>query len=133
MNKASVQTIELGNLLFGHSRGEYAIGREEFQEPFHEFLHNHEFDIYGLPDTDARAEQYVTKDGDNYFENDVFLLRPYYWGEDEEIAARPNFVYKPEGITIEWYKYSLRDAYCNKDISLEKFLEILQVCADSLE
>ena len=123
MKEMSIDTIELGNLLFGNSRGNYAIEREDWQEPFMEFLDNNGFTSYGYKEgSDERC-----------FENDTFIIRPYYWGDDEDIAKLPNFEYKPTGFTISWYKYPMRDAYASHDISTEEFLAILKVCEDSLK
>ena len=77
MKKATVADTEMGNLLFGNSRGTYLIEpREEFQDIFVEFLDNNGFDTYGYHENDHIP-----------FETDVFSIRPYYWGDDEEIAA----------------------------------------------
>ena len=122
MKKATVADMEMGNLLFGNSRGTYLIEpREEFQNAFVEFLDNNGFDTYGYHENDNIP-----------FETDVFSIRPYYWGDDEEIATLPNFVFKPKGIEISWYKYPMRDAYCSHDISLQEFKDILAECAKSM-
>ena len=106
--------------MFGNSRGEYAVEpREEYQESFACFLDALGFDYHGH---DERG------DG---MDNDVFTIRPYYWGEDEVIAELPNFVYKPTGLEIRWYKYPMRDAYSNQDVSVEEFKEILKACLRS--
>ena len=65
-----------------------------------------------------------------YFDNGTFIVRPYYWGYSDEILNKPNFVYKD--LEIKWYKYPLRDAYCNKNISFEKFKEIVCECEKSI-
>lgn len=60
--------MELGNLVFGHSRGEYEIPREDaFEDPLFELLSliGDDSGIYGC-----------------YFENSVFEVRPYWWGDD---------------------------------------------------
>jgi len=44
---------------------------------------------------------------------------------------QPNFLYKPTGFSIMWYKYALRDSYMNQDISLDKFRVILRDCVMS--
>lgn len=123
MKEMSIDTIELGNLLFGNSRGNYAIEREEWQNPFCKFLDHNGFDGYGY------------KEGSNErcFENDTFIIRPYYWGDEEDIAELPNFEYKPTGFTISWYKYPMRDAYASHDISTEEFIAILKACENSLK
>ena len=122
MQKASIDTMELGNLIFGNSRGNYQIPRDEFQDAFIEFLDNHGFDSYGYHEGDSNVP----------FETDVFSIRPYYWGDDEKIAALPNFVFKPKGIEISWYKYPMRDAYCSHDLTLQEFKEMLAACSASM-
>lgn len=124
MNKASIETMELGNIIFGNSRGEYHVEpREEYQNIFHEFLENNGFDGYG----------YKVKSDDRTFENNTFVIRPYYWGDDDDIAVLPNFVYKPMNFEIKWYKYPMRDAYCNIDIDLDIFKQIMKDCEKSLK
>ena len=123
MKEMSIDTIELGNLLFGNSRGNYAIERDDWQDPFVEFLDRNGFTSHGYKEgSDERC-----------FENDTFIIRPYYWGDDEDIAELPNFEYKPTGFTISWYKYPMRDAYASHDISNEEFLAIIKACEDSLK
>ena len=140
-------TMELGNLLFGNSRGEFPIlDREIWQDTFCEFLEDCGFDSYGHIDNEKLEKNLQTVYGDtikrtgeedyvehqHYFENDVFRIMPYWWGESKKIAAMPNFIYKPTGFEIQWYKYPMRDAYKNKDISFEDFCNILNKCKDSL-
>lgn len=122
MHKATIEDMELGNLMFGNSRGEYKVEpRMAYQEPFARFI-----DTLGL-------DYHAMDDHGNGVDNDVFTIRPYYWGEDEDIAALPNFVYKPTGLEISWYKYPMRDAYSNQDVSLEQFVEILADCERSMK
>lgn len=137
MKEASLETMELGNAIFGNSRGEYSIPRDEWEDIFYEFLENNGFDTYGCPDYDKNFNpkngmKRVSNVGDPAIENDIFLIRPYYWGDDETIAKLPNFVYKPTNLEIQWYKYPFRDAYSNQDIELEEFQEILKCCEQSL-
>ena len=115
--------MELGNLLFGHSRGEYPIPREEYEEEF-----------FRLLDVVADDSCYGTN-----FENDVFTMRPYYWGDcecedehDEDCPViQPNFLHKPSGLEIHWYKYALRDSYSNQ--KLANFAEIIDECIESIK
>ena len=123
MRKAALENAELGNLMFGHSYGEYQVEpREVYQDMFIDFLYRNGFDGYGF-----------NSNGDDCFENDTFIVRPYYWGEDDEIANLPNFVYKPTGLEIRWYKYPMRDAYSNADVSPEDFQNILNCCEESMK
>lgn len=46
------------------------------------------------------------------FENDVFEMHPYWWGDEHAPeATRPNFRHKPSGLAISWYKYIGRGQY----------------------
>lgn len=114
--------MELGNLMFGNSRGNYSVSREDWQKPFVGFLDRNCFDEYGYKEASNK----------DFFENDVFSIRPYYWGDDETIAALPNFVYKPTGFELSWYKYPLRDSYCSHKIDDETFFKMLKNCQRSL-
>lgn len=40
------------------------------------------------------------------YTNDVFTVRAYYWGDDEELVNLPNFEY--DGLECYWYKYATR-------------------------
>lgn len=114
----NISEMELGNLFFGNSHGLYHVEpRKEYQDVFVEFLYSINCDFYGHND-----------DGSDFIDNDTFTLRPYYWGEDECIAELPNFVYKPTGLEIKWYKYPMRDAYSNMDVDIEQFKEIIDHC-----
>lgn len=63
--------MELGNMIFGNSRGEHPVDRE-LQDEWHSCMERLGFDGYGWHDlSDERG----------IFENEVFWLRPYYWGE----------------------------------------------------
>jgi hypothetical protein len=134
--------MELGNMLFGHSRGEFPVNRHVFQEIFlKEFAYKVGCDSYG----------YFNNGKDYGYENDVFKVMPYDWDAectcsiDDEFEKwcesnyhkedcrllRPNFWYKPTNFTIMWYKYALRDAYMNQDISVDEFRKILEHCVKS--
>lgn len=127
--------MELGNLLFGNSRGRFevprGIGEDDFawQETFRDFMDEIGLDGYAYIEN-KELEKYKTERGG--FENDIFAINPYYWGEDENIMREPNFIYKPTGLTIDWYKYPLRDSYSNKKITFEELNEILKKCKESI-
>lgn len=136
VKEISMDTIEMGNLLFGHSRGAFSINREEYEPMFQRFLADAGFDIYGLPCNEATGNHnlFIRNSEDSVeAENDIFIIRPYYWGEDERIMNLPNFVYKPKGIEIRWYKYALRDAYCSHNLSVKEFEEMLEECMRGLK
>lgn len=123
--------MELGNLMFGNSRGEYPVERDDWQDVFHEFLEEIGLDGRGYIESKSIDKKYETDRGG--FENDVFFVNPYYWGDDESIEEEPNFVYKPTGYELQWYKYPMRDSYANKNLTLEEFMDILEKCKLSMK
>lgn len=135
MKEISVDTLEMGNLLFGHSRGAFSIDREVYEPMFQRFLDEAGFDFYGIPCDETPNRSLVIRTSGSMVEaeNDTFIIRPYYWGEDEKISNLPNFVYKPKGIEIRWYKYALRNAYCSHNLSVKEFGEMLEECLRSLK
>jgi len=109
--------MELGNAVFGHSRGEFAIddryGYLEILRPLFDVLG---CDIYGT-----------------HVDNEVFEMHPYCWCDNEDCVQcgkgeQANFHYKPTGFTLTWYKYALRDAYMSKNLSKSEFKEIIDRC-----
>lgn len=91
--------MEIGNILFGHSRGNYEVDRS-FQLRFQYFLEKAGYDGYGVKEGNKQAKS--------------FIVRPYWWGDDDaEEANLPNFECPELGLTIKWYKYPMRDAYSN--------------------
>lgn len=136
--------IELGNMAFGHSRGLFHVERGDFERVFRETLLALGFDGYGhygydrdgnrIEDAPHRdcVKKYPNKRHDFGFENDTFILRQYYWGGNSRAARRPNFVFKPTGFQLKWYKYPLRDAYANMNLSLADFEEMLKRCVESV-
>ena len=117
--------MELGNAIFGSSRG------------FHEIKHRRVFESILIPfmeEVGVGDRGYDKEPDATYatFDNEVFTIRPYYWGEDDKIASLPNFIYKPTNFEIQWYKYPLRDSYMNQNITVEQFKEIINNCRKSL-
>ena len=130
--------MEMGNALFGHSRGECEVSRG-LQDLFCGFLESMGFDGYGF-----------RKDHDGFvFENDVFRIHPYWWNEcqcpgwdSDEGASKhlpdcfqesPNFTFKPTGLTISWYKYPFRDSYSSEPLDARKLARVMEACAASLD
>lgn len=133
--------MELGNLFFGNSRGEYPVNRS-WQNAFVYKLYDMGFDSYGYPQDEEyqyrgqfkiiHSKHDPQNDYIRYFENDTFILMPYYWGDDDYISELPNFIHKPTGFQLSWYKYALRDAYANKNISFNELMVIMDDCKRSL-
>lgn len=109
--------VELGHLVFGNFNEtcDKGIDRQVFQDLYWHILSKIDKDF----------------EPDREFENDTFIIRPYYWGDDEKIACLPNFEHKPSGFKMTWYKYPLRDAYTNIELDANKFSCILYDCLNS--
>ena len=118
--------MELGNFVFGHSRGEFQIERGVgFEEELERLFNSYD------PKRDNSWREYGSD-----FENETFMVHRYCWCEEDDCpwcnAEKPNFLYKPLGFEIMWYKYPLRDSYSNAKISLNKFRKIIDDCIGSL-
>lgn len=131
LNNEDALEYEIGNLLFGHSRGNFPVPREPYQKMFNEFLTRNGFDMYGYIES-RELEKYSIEDG-RCFGNDVFIIRPYYWGDDDSIFDLPNFEYKPTGFKLSWYKYPMRDSHSNMKINEQLMREMLAECENSLK
>lgn len=124
-----IDQMEIGNIIFGNSRGEYHLPRGKWQDKFWELVEAYNpGDGYGYA---PKGSPFETDRGG--YENDTFLVNPYYWGDDEEIEEEPNFVYKPTGYEIQWYKWPLRDAWANRKITYEEFAVMIDDCKESVK
>ena len=82
----------------------------------------------GVLTSNHGAEEYI---------NEVFEMRSYCWcdGEsDHENGCPPNFLYKPTGLVITWYKHAARSATTNKKYpGARTWFEIVKHCIGSIE
>lgn len=119
--------MELGNLLFGNSRGAYPVPRDDdWQNCFSTLLR-----LIDGPNYDGYGTEFVSE---------VFELHRYYWGDctcgGEDTGShkpscpiiRPNFAYAPTGFSLKWYKYPFRDAYMSQPLAFEEFRAIINDC-----
>lgn len=67
--------------------------------------------------------------GEEPYENDVFQIKPYSWGEESNDW---HFWHKPSGLKVAWYKYPLRGAASNMPITHEQFRAVLYDCMNSV-
>lgn len=116
--------MELGNMAFGHSRGEFHIDdRYGYLEAFTPLLEA----VSGGKDTCYGTE----------FENDTFEMHRYCWCDGDDCpqcgtGQQYNFLHKPSGFGIRWYKYAFRDSYMSQNADLERFTEIVADCLASV-
>ena len=117
--------MELGNMIFGNSRGIYGVPRGDFEDAFYEFIDKIHCDEYGFY---CKDDQYKNSRGG--ITTKIFEINPYYWGNDEYEASRHNFIYSPTNYELDWYKYPLRDAYSNQNLLYEEFKTMLDNCEE---
>lgn len=68
---------------------------------------------------------------DEVYKNDTFECHVYSWNE-EIWDNEYHFWHKPTGYKLAWYKYPLRGAETNMDLTPRQFLEILVDCENSI-
>lgn len=122
--------LEIGNMLFGYSRGRYRVsGSMPKVGRLANLLYLLGFDEYGHNCLADRADKPFDmrendRGGATLRDNHgriVLLTRPYWWGdtetmEDQTQAELPNLEIRPAGdepMTVSWYKYMFRDSYAN--------------------
>lgn len=108
-------------MIFGNSRGDYAIDRR-WQNRFYDAL-GHVWEVLDSR-RDLDGWRWVDLGQSEYLTNGRYILMRYHWGDDPMIERLPNFVELDSGIEIQWYKYPLRDAYSNVEIPDEWWLSL---------
>lgn len=93
---------ELGQAVFGCPTSEYEL--PEFAEALLMYILNEIERVYWNVNR---------KEWENYQNPGIpqIKVRPYYWGEDEKEARKPNLQY--HDVQIFWYKYPSRGVSCN--------------------
>ena len=84
----------------------------------------------------------TSNSGNDEFVNDIFEMRSYCWcdrGWEEYEGPHPegcppNFIYKPTGLVITWYKHASRGITANKKYpGARTWFEIIKHCIGSIE
>lgn len=60
------------------------------------------------------------------YENDTFVLRP------DAPEGEPQFIYKPDGTEIGWYRSFGRDIHCSKPLSRSEYNRMFVECMASI-
>ena len=122
--------MEIGNLLFGHGvHGAYEVSRSLQESVEWDFLlRRTKSDFYGY----TIDEKHRNSMGG--YENDTFVINPYWWGDpDDDRSNAPNFLYKPTGFEIRWYKYPFRDSDMNIKLQMSQIRRIFEKCIKSIK
>ncbi len=111
----------------------HSLDRGLYGEPFAMFLEYLDFDDYGYYEGDDEdVKKHLDENGD--YSNDIFSITPYCWCMTDggcDRCHRPNFQYKPTDFRLTWYKYPLRGNDCNREITAEEFLKMINHCSES--
>ena len=143
--------LELGQMLFGNATEEYSVPREKWIEtPYYNLC----FEIskiqhpYVVNDNFSKSEEelkWEEEEREKYysqfyestevqnFTNDFFIIRSYYWGDDEEEMDKPNFEIPSENFKLTWYKYPFRSSYSSEKLTPKRWNDLIQKCIKSLE
>ena len=153
-------SMEIGNLLFGNSRGEIPLERHDREaERLGNLLYELGLNCYGQQGEDLyrlTKEGKIPEDpswlverpeGDDQRRIDVvdpntgdvlMTVRSYWWGdydtpENRANADKPNLEVPGLGFKMDWYKYYGRDSYTNTPLdtkTLDSIMEILRPALD---
>lgn len=113
------ENIEMGNALFGHSRGAYPFPDRDIAQgdAWHALLN-----VLGLDSRGHSEPGNPHRNDRGGYDDGTICINPYWWGnpDDEEEAGKPNFLDRRIGLEIRWYKYPFRDSYMNWKMSAEE-------------
>ena len=117
--------MELDNLLFGNSRGDYKVD-SSLEGMFVDALKQAGFDKFGFCRTWKSDTPAPTPYDECATATHHFVIQPYVWDNLENAAICPNFFDRVTGLKLRWYQYPLRDSYANYDLTVEMLAPILQ-------
>lgn len=114
MATSNMSMIEIGQMLFGTKTGTFVT--EEWQDALIEAL---------LSEIDRVYWNVNQKEWDRINDPEIKGLQfnAYYWGESEEVGARPNFKFDMSPQEIRWYKYPGRGQTCTVDMKPEEWID----------
>lgn len=127
----SVELIEFREESTASEWGNHAIRRDERQDRLAAALESIGSSIYGYAvEDDSPAARFTRRVTDPRVEGDfecidceLFRILPYEW-EDKRLMSLPNLIFKPWHYEVTWYKYALRCATGNADVSLDGWVVI---------
>ena len=117
--------MELGNMLFGNSRGDYAVSRS-LEGRFVEALEQAGFDKHGFRHGWTSDREAPTPYNEQATATHHFVIQPYVDDDLENATLVPNFLDRVTGLKLRWYKYPLRDSYANYQLTAEMIEPILE-------
>lgn len=116
--------MEIGNMLFGNSRGDYAVSRS-LEGLFVGALKKAGFDAHGFRHGWESDREAQTPYNEHATATHHFVIQPYVDDNLDNAVIVPNFLDRVTGLKLRWYKYPLRDSYANYDLTEEMLVPIL--------
>lgn len=117
--------MEIGNMLFGNSRGDYAVDRG-LQDLFVGALAQAGFDERGFRHGWESDRPAPAPYNEHATATHHFVIQPYVDDDLENAALVPNFLDRTTGLKLRWYKRPLRDSYANYQLTREMLEPILE-------
>jgi len=121
-HKLTFDDIELGQMAFGNSVGEYSCPE------FVTALLTHLLNEIGMAFWNKNQEEWDTNDDP---EIPGIVFNPYYWGDDPQEAGKPNF--KFEDVEIRWYKHPGRSMTVNKSLTEKQWRVWFDKCLKRIQ
>jgi len=112
---------ELGQMCFGNPTGSCAV--PEFVEALLSHVFGEIGRVYG--NVHQQSWRYLSDPGMPGIE-----VRPYYWGDDPEDAAKPNFAFS--GVEIRWYKHPGRSMSCTRTLTEAEWVSWFDDCLKAI-
>ena len=71
-------------------------------------------------------------------DNEVFSNRYYCWDDPETVESqseclKPNFLFKPTGFEVTWYKHPFRSMWMNQGLSPREIMHMMALCERSVK
>ena len=117
--------MELDNLLFGNSRGDYKVD-SALEDMFVAALNEAGFDEFGFCRTWKSDGPAPVPYNEQATATHHFVIQPYVWENFDQAAICPNFFDTVTGLKLRWFQYPLRDSYANYDLTKEMLAPILE-------
>lgn len=112
---------ELGQAIFGNPSGSFELS--EFANALLHHLFQEIARVYG--NVNQKQWQWLSDPKIPGIE-----VRHYYWGDDPEEAARPNFTFGR--VEIRWYKHPCRSASCNLALTEAEWVSWFNDCLKAI-
>jgi hypothetical protein len=72
------------------------------------------------------------------WDSDMFMMHPFCWCDEDHCPwcngeGEPNFLFKPTGFSISWYKYIGRGMEIHPELTRDEIVEMFTQCRKDVE